>query len=84
LSYRGKWYDRYNGSFLSNFVNINILDEIKRIPGVGKAQNMGEKKYAIRIWLNPNKLQALNMTPMEVISAVKSQNKQASIGRRRI
>ena len=35
--------DRYDGSFLSNFVNINVLDEIKRIPGVGKAQNMGEK-----------------------------------------
>ena len=73
--------DRYDGSFLSNFVNINVLDEIKRIPGVGKAENMGEKKYSIRIWLNPDKLKALNMTPMEVISAVKSQNKQASIGK---
>ncbi|MBL0707595.1 MAG: efflux RND transporter permease subunit [Sulfurimonas sp.] len=73
--------ERYDGSFLSNFVNINILDEIKRIPGVGKAENMGEKKYAIRIWLNPNKLKALKMTPMEVISAIKSQNKQASIGK---
>ena len=73
--------ERYDGSFLSNFVNINVLDEIKRIPGVGKAQNMGEKKYAIRIWLDPNKLKALGMTPMEVISAVKSQNKQASIGK---
>ena len=73
--------ERYDGSFLSNFVNINVLDEIKRIPGVGKAENMGEKKYAIRIWLNPDKLKTLNMTPMEVISAVKSQNKQASIGK---
>ncbi len=73
--------ERYDGSFLSNFVNINILDEIKRIPGVGKAQNMGEKKYAIRIWLDPNKLKALNITPIDVINAVKSQNKQASIGK---
>ena len=73
--------ERYDGSFLSNFVNINVLDEIKRIPGVGKAQNMGEKKYAIRIWLNPDKLKALNITPMEVINAVKSQNRQASIGK---
>ena len=72
---------RYDGSFLSNFVNINVLDEIKRIHGVGKAENMGEKKYSIRIWLNPNKLKALNMTPMDVIKAVKSQNKQASIGK---
>ena len=73
--------ERYDGSFLSNFVNINVLDEIKRIPGVGKAQNMGEKKYAIRIWLNPDKIKALHMTPMDVINAVKSQNKQASIGK---
>ena len=73
--------EKYDGSFLSNFVNINILDEIKRIPGVGKAENMGEKKYSIRIWLNPDKLKALNMTPMEVIAAIKSQNKQASIGK---
>ncbi len=73
--------ERYDGSFLSNFVNINVLDEIKRIPGVGKAQNMGEKKYSIRIWLNPDKLKALNMSPMDVLNAVKSQNKQASIGK---
>lgn len=73
--------ERYDGSFLSNFVNLNILDEIKRIPGVGSAQNMGEKKYAIRIWLNPDKLKALNITPIDVINAVRSQNKQASIGK---
>ena len=73
--------ERYDGSFLSNYININILDEIKRIPGVGDAKNLGEKKYAIRIWLNPNKLKALNMTPMDVITAIKSQNKQASIGK---
>jgi len=73
--------ERYDGSFLSNFVNINVLDEIKRIPGVGKAQNMGEKKYAIRIWLDPNKLKSLELSPAEVINAVKSQNKQASLGK---
>ncbi|WP_373002374.1 efflux RND transporter permease subunit [Sulfurimonas sp.] len=73
--------ERYDGSFLSNFVNINVLDEVKRIKGVGKAENMGEKKYSIRIWLNPDKLKSLNMTPMEVVQAVQSQNKQASIGK---
>ncbi len=73
--------ERYSADFLSNFVNINILDEIKRIKGVGKAENLGEKKYSIRIWLNPDKIKALDMTPMDVIDAVKSQNKQASIGR---
>jgi hydrophobe/amphiphile efflux-1 (HAE1) family protein len=72
---------RYDAAFLSNFVNINILDEIKRIPGVGKAINMGEKKYSIRIWLNPDKIKALDLTPMDIVNAIKSQNKQASIGK---
>jgi hydrophobe/amphiphile efflux-1 (HAE1) family protein len=73
--------ERYDAAFLSNFVNINVLDEIKRIKGVGKAENMGEKKYSIRIWLNPNKIKALNLTPMDVVTAIKNQNKQASIGK---
>ena len=72
---------RYDASFLSNFVNINILDEIKRIPGVGKAENMGEKKYSIRVWLNPDKIKAMGLTPLDVVNAIKSQNKQASIGK---
>jgi len=73
--------ERYDAAFLSNFVNINVIDEIKRIKGVGKAENMGEKKYAIRIWLNPDKINALDLTPIDIINAVKSQNKQASIGK---
>ena len=72
---------RYDAAFLSNFVNINVLDEIKRIPGVGKAENMGEKKYSIRVWLDPDKIKALSLTPMDVVNAIKSQNKQASIGK---
>jgi len=73
--------ERYDAAFLSNFVNINILDEIKRIPGVGKAENMGEKKYSIRVWLDPDKIKALDLTPMDVVNAIKSQNRQASIGK---
>ena len=73
--------ERYDAAFLSNFVNINVLDEIKRIPGVGKAENMGEKKYSIRVWLDPDKIKALGLTPMDVVNAIKSQNKQASIGK---
>jgi len=72
---------RYDASFLSNFVNINVLDEIKRIDGVGKAENMGEKKYSIRIWLNPDKIKAMGLTPIDVVNAIKNQNRQASIGK---
>jgi len=72
--------DAFDGPFLSNYININILDEIKRIPGVGKAENMGEKKYAMRIWLDPDKMKSMAITPMEVVTAVQNQNKQAALG----
>jgi len=73
--------ERFDDAFLSNFININVLDELKRIPGVGQALNMGEKKYAMRIWLNPDRIMALGLTPNDIISAIQSQNKQASIGK---
>jgi len=73
--------ERFDDAFLSNFININVLDELKRIPGVGKAENMGEKKYAMRIWLNPDRISALGLTPDDIISAIKSQNKQAAVGK---
>lgn len=73
--------ERYDASFLSNFVNINILDEIKRIKGVGDARNLGEKKYSIRVWLDPDKLKELHLTPNDVIHAIDTQNKQASLGK---
>jgi hydrophobe/amphiphile efflux-1 (HAE1) family protein len=73
--------EQYDDAFLSNFININILDELKRIPGVGKAENMGEKKYAMRIWLNPDRIYALDLTPQDIINAIKSQNKQAAVGK---
>ncbi len=72
---------RYDDAFLSNFININILDELKRIPGVGKAEIMGEKKYSMRIWLNPDRVYALDLTPQDIINAIKSQNKQAAVGK---
>jgi len=73
--------ERYDDAFLSNYININVLDELKRIPGVGKAENMGEKKYSMRIWLDPDKIKALDLTPSDIINAIKSQNKQAAVGK---
>jgi hydrophobe/amphiphile efflux-1 (HAE1) family protein len=73
--------ERFDDAFLSNFININVLDELKRIPGVGKAENMGEKKYSMRIWLNPDRVYALGLTPDDIVNAVKSQNKQAAVGK---
>ena len=45
----------HDALFLSNFASINIVEELKRIDGIGDVQNLGEKKYSMRIWINPNK-----------------------------
>ena len=73
--------ERFDEGFLSNYVTINILDELRRIPGVGKAENLGEKKYSMRIWLDPDRIKSMGMSPNDVISAVQSQNRQAALGR---
>jgi len=67
--------------FLSNFVTLNILDELKRVPGVGDASIFGARDYSMRIWVDPEKLAGYNLTTGDIISAVRSQNVQAPAGR---
>ncbi|UOD34829.1 multidrug efflux RND transporter permease subunit [Deferribacteraceae bacterium V6Fe1] len=59
---------------ISNFIQINVLDDIKRIKGVGDAVIFGEKKYAVRVWIKPDKLASLNLTPIDIYQAISSQN----------
>ena len=70
----------HNALFLSNFASINIVEELKRLDGIGDVQNLGEKKYSMRIWLNPEKLSNLGLTVSEVTSAIKNQNIEAALG----
>jgi hydrophobe/amphiphile efflux-1 (HAE1) family protein len=70
----------HDALFLSNFASINIVEELKRIDGIGDVQNLGEKKYAMRVWINPNKLSNLGLTVNEVTTAIKNQNLQAALG----
>lgn len=67
--------------FISNFVTINIIDELKRVPGVGDVVNFGARDYAMRIWIDPGKLANLQLSAQDVIAAVVSQNTQAAAGR---
>ncbi|QJR15940.1 efflux RND transporter permease subunit [Usitatibacter palustris] len=67
--------------FLSNYVDLNILDELKRIPGVGDAMIMGAKDYAMRVWLRPDRLSQLGLTPSDVANAIKEQNAQFAAGK---
>lgn len=72
--------NQYDGIFLTNFACLNMLDEISRIPGVGNADVMGALNYAMRIWINSNKMASLQITPTELISAINQQNKQVPSG----
>lgn len=64
----------YDGLWLANYAYINLVNDLKRVKGVGDVQVFGAGSYAMRIWLNPEKLSALNITVDEVTAAVKAQN----------
>ncbi len=71
---------RYDDIFLSNFVLINLKDEILRVDGVADANIFGERDYSVRVWLDPQKLASRNMTAMDVANAVRAQNVAAAAG----
>src|SRR5580700_8237982 len=71
----------YDALFLSNYATINIIDPLSRIKGVGQASLFGPLDYSMRIWLDPDRLTELNLTPNDVINAVSGQNVQAALGR---
>ena len=71
----------YDDLFLSNYATINVIDTLKRIPGVGDAFLFGALDYSMRIWLNTDRLAALKLSPGDVVSAIQSQNVQAAVGR---
>jgi hydrophobic/amphiphilic exporter-1 (mainly G- bacteria), HAE1 family len=71
----------YDAVYLSNYATINIIDALARIRGVGQATLFGPLDYSLRVWLDPDRLTQLNLTPSDIISAVQSQNIQAALGR---
>jgi hydrophobic/amphiphilic exporter-1 (mainly G- bacteria), HAE1 family len=71
----------YDALYLSNYATINVIDPLARINGVGQASLFGPLDYSLRIWLDPDRLTELKLTPNDVISAVQSQNIQAALGR---
>jgi HAE1 family hydrophobic/amphiphilic exporter-1 len=67
--------------FVYNFADINILKELKRIDGVGRAQIMGSKDYSMRIWLKPDRMMSYNVSADEVVKAIRDQNVVAAPGK---
>src|SRR5689334_41002 len=71
----------HDALFLNNYATINIIDPLARIRGVGQATLFGPLDYSLRLWLDPDRLTAFNLTPADVVAAVQSQNVQAALGR---
>ena len=72
---------RFDSVFVSNYALLNVVDELRRIPGVGDVQIFGSKDYSIRIWLRPDVLAKLGLTPGDVAEAIREQNAQFAAGR---
>ena len=72
---------RYDQLFLSNYATINIIDALKRVPGVGDVSLLTPADYSMRIWLESDRMTSLGLTPADVTNAIKQQNVQAAAGR---
>lgn len=72
---------QYNELFLENYIKINLIPEIQRVPGVAQALVFGTKDYSMRIWLKPDRLIANNLSPQDVLNAIRDQNLEAAPGR---
>ena len=72
---------RFDPLFISNYALLNVIDELKRIPGVGDVVNFAAQDYSMRIWLRPDRLASLKLTPSDIANAIHEQNAQFSAGK---
>ena len=72
---------RFDDLFTSNYVTLNVLDQLKRLPGTTNVQIFGAKDYAMRIWLRPDRLAQLKLTTGDVARAINEQNSQFAAGK---
>src|SRR5688572_33065951 len=72
--------NRYSSQFISNYLDLYVRDALKRVPGVGNVIIFGERKYAMRLWLDPARLAARGITAGDVVSALREQNLQVAAG----
>ena len=72
--------NRYDAQFISNYIDRYVKDAVKRVPGVGDVIIFGERRYAMRLWLDPGKLAARGLTGSDVVNALREQNVQVAAG----
>ena len=71
---------RYSNEFISNYLDVYVKDALKRVPGIGDVQIFGERKYSMRIWLDPVRLAARGLTATDVVNALAEQNVEIPAG----
>ena len=72
---------RYDDLFTSNYVTLNVLDQLKRLPGTTNVQIFGAHDYAMRVWVKPDRLAQLKLSPADVVAALNEQNAQFAAGK---
>ena len=72
--------EKFDEIYLSNFATLNVLDMLRRVPGVGRVSNVGSRYYAMQIWVQPDKLAALGLTVQDLQKALKDQNRESAAG----
>lgn len=73
--------ERYSSNYVANFANLYVLDALKRLPGVNQASIFGIPEYAMRIWVQPDRMAELKISAQDIVNAVRTQNEQFAVGR---
>lgn len=71
---------KYDEIYLSNYATLNVVDMLRRVPGVGSISNVGSRYYAMRIWVMPDKLTDMGLTVKDLQNAIKDQNRESAAG----
>ena len=71
---------KFDEIYLSNYATLNVLDMLRRVPGVGRVSNVGSRYYAMQIWVQPDKLASLGLTVQDLQKALKDQNRESAAG----
>ncbi len=71
---------RYDGLYLTNYAQLNVVDALSRLDGVGQVEAFGSGSYSMRVWLDPEKMRVRGVTPADVTAAIESQNMEVSAG----
>ncbi len=71
---------KFDEIYLSNYATLNVLDILRRVPGVGRISNVGSRYYAMQIWMEPDKMASLGLTVQDIQNALKDQNRESAAG----